>query len=170
MNSPSAHIGGVIVRELTSMKQELEAYPSEADIWKTAPGIANSAGTLAAHLAGNIQHFFGAVLNGSGYRRNRDLEFSARNIPRADLLKQLDLAIDAVQKTVRNLGDAELKAEYPEPIAKWRVNTHDWLVHLVSHLGYHLGQMDYHRRILTGNPATVGTVPAGKLVTAKEIQ
>lgn len=167
MTSLPAEIGGIIGRELTSLRQEIEAYPSDAELWRVVPGISNSGGTLALHLAGNLQYFVGAVLGGTSYIRNRDQEFSARGLSRAQVAAEVSAALAAVQQTFRRLGPADLEVEYPEPVAKVRVDTGDFLIHLASHLAYHLGQVDYHRRIVTGNPATVGTVAPGKLASAR---
>lgn len=170
MTAAAAQFGAILVRELTSLKQEIEAYPNDADVWKLVPGIANSAGTLTLHLAGNLQHFIGTILGASGYRRNRDAEFATRSLPRSDLIREVDAAIASVQQTFRGLGPSDLASEYPEPVAKVQLNTNDFLIHLASHLAYHLGQVDYHRRIVTGNPATVGTVAPGKLASARPVE
>jgi hypothetical protein len=162
-----ASIGALLVRELTSLRQEVEAYPSDADLWKVVPGIANPGGTLALHLAGNIQHFVGTVLGGSAYVRNRAAEFSTRDLTRAEVAGKVDAAIAAVQQTFRTLDPADLGTEFPEVVGKMRFNTGDWLNHLASHLAYHLGQVDYHRRITTGSATTVGAVATGKLVSAR---
>lgn len=167
MTTQAASIGALLLRELTSLRQEIEAYPTDADLWKVVPGIANSGGTLALHLSGNIQHFVGATLGGSSYVRHRDTEFSTRDLSRAEVAGKVDEAMAAVQLTFRDLAPSDLAAEFPETVAKLRFNTGDWLIHLVSHLAYHLGQVDYHRRIVTGSSATVGTVPVGKLVSAR---
>jgi hypothetical protein len=159
-------IGGIIRRELVSLRKEIEAYPSDADLWKAVPGISNSGGTLALHLAGNLRHFIGGVLGGSGYRRNRDGEFATRDLSRADLVREVDDAIAAVERTFSGLSDAILATDYPEKVANVRVKTGDFLVHLESHLAEHLGQIDYHRRIATGSAVTVGTVSPARLGSA----
>jgi uncharacterized damage-inducible protein DinB len=165
----ASQIGGMMARELTTLKKELEAYPSEAEVWRVVPGIANSAGTLALHLAGNLRHFVGAVLGGTGYVRQRDFEFSARGVPRSELLAGIDAAIAEVGAALEGLDDAELGKEYPEPVANMRVDTGDFLVHLASHLAYHLGQVDYHRRIAGGSDGTVGAVAPGRLRSARAL-
>ena len=170
MTSLASAIGAILVRELTSLRQEIEAYPSDADLWRVVPGITNSAGTLALHLAGNLQHFVGSILGGTAYVRNRDVEFSARGLSKAELVAQVTDAISAVEQTFLRLGPADLESEYPEAVAKVRLNTGDFLIHLASHLAYHLGQVDYHRRIVTGNSATVGTVAPTKLASARPVQ
>lgn len=140
----------VLIRDLRGLMNEIEAYPSDEALWRVAPGIANSAGTLALHVAGNVQYFIGAVLDRSGFVRDRDAEFASRGLPRAKLLVELEAAITAVQRALPRLTPAELGAEYPVPIAGRMVGTMDLLIHLAAHLGYHLGQVDYHRRFVTG--------------------
>jgi hypothetical protein len=153
----------VITRELRAMRREVEAYPDEASLWRVVPGTPNTGGTLALHVAGNIQHFFGAILDRDGYVRNRDAEFSRRDVPRAELLRGLDAAIASAQRTLRELTDADLAGAYPEPIAKRTVATHVFIVHLATHLAYHLGQMDYHRRAVTGDSKGADAVSVREL-------
>lgn len=166
MTSLGASLEAIFVRELTTLRMELEAYPSDPDVWRLVPGISNSAGTLALHLAGNLQHFIGGVLGRNGYVRNRDAEFGSRDLPRAELLRQVDQAIAAIRRTLPRLDSAALEERYPEAVAKVRVTTADFLVHLTSHLSYHLGQLDYHRRIVTGGAALTGALSPARLATA----
>lgn len=140
----------ILVRDIRGLMRELEAYPADAAVWQSAAGVTNSGGTLALHVAGNVQYFIGAVLNSSGFVRDRDAEFASRGLPRAKLLAELEAAVAAVEQTLPGLTDAQLEAEYPVPVAGRRVRTSDMLVHLAAHLGYHLGQVDYHRRFVTG--------------------
>jgi uncharacterized damage-inducible protein DinB len=169
MRTLASEIGSMMARELTTLKKELEGYPSDADVWRTAPGITNTAGTLALHLAGNLRHFIGHVLGGSGYVRDRAREFAARDVPRSELLAGIDAAIADVEAALGRLPDADLAKEFPEPVANVRLETGDFLVHLVSHLSYHLGQVDYHRRLITGSGQTVGAVAPGRLSSARPV-
>ena len=153
----------MIRRELGAVKRELEAYPDDASVWKPIPGITNTGGTLALHLAGNLQHFFGAILNRDGYHRDRDAEFARRDVPRAELIAGIDDALRSVEHTIQALDDTSLVRAYPEPIAKRTIVTGTWLVHLASHLAYHLGQIDYHRRAVTGEARTVDAVSVREL-------
>ncbi len=141
----------ILVRDIRGLIREIEAYPDDGTVWQTAPGVTNSGGTLALHVAGNVQYFIGAVLNSSGFVRDRDAEFASRGLPRARLLAELEAAVSAVEQTLPGLTDAQLAAEYPAPVAGRRVRTSDLLAHLAAHLGYHLGQVDYHRRFVTGD-------------------
>lgn len=163
------YVARILVRDLNAVRRELEAYPDERSVWALPPGVTNSGGTLALHLAGNIQHFIGAVLGGSAYKRDRAAEFARRDVPRSALIVELEAAIVAVGLGMSQVGDARLAEEFPEAIAGHRVVTEEWLLHLVSHLAYHLGQIDYHRRLVTGNATTVGTMAVAELVTARKV-
>ncbi len=168
MMSLSHSLAAIFARELATTRMQVEAYSSDADLWRLVPGISNSGGTLALHLAGNLQHFVGAILGGSGYRRNRDAEFGDRDVPRAIVVERIAAAVEAVPPTVMALTAAELDADYPEPVAGVRVNTGDFLIHLSAHLSYHLGQLDYHRRIVTGGAPLGGTVSPTRLWSARK--
>jgi DinB family protein len=163
------YVARVLVRDVNAVRRELEAYPDEASVWALPPGVANSGGTLALHLAGNLQHFFGAVLGGSGYKRDRAAEFAKRDVPRSALIVELEAAIVAVGLGMSQVSEARLAEEFPEAIAGHRIVTGEWLIHLVAHTGYHLGQIDYHRRLVTKSGATVGTMAVPELGTARKV-
>lgn len=153
----------ILTRELLALRRGIEAYPDDASVWRPMPGIANVGGTLALHIAGNLQHFIGAVLGGTGYVRDRDAEFARRDVSRDEILREIDAAIAAVERGLQSIGDDALPRAYPEKVAGREVVTADYLVHLSSHLSYHLGQLDYHRRIVTGDGRTVNAVAAKDL-------
>lgn len=148
-------ITNVITRELKALRREIESYPSEADLWEIPAGIANPGGNLALHLAGNLQYFIGNVLGKNGYVRNRDAEFASRDVPRAELLREIDSAIAAVQTGMSKISEADLSKPYPEKVGGVSESTGAFLAHFATHLAYHLGQVDYHRRIITGEGKTV---------------
>lgn len=152
-----------MVRELRAVKRELEAYPDDASVWRALPGLPNTAGTLALHLAGNVQHYFGAVLGRDGYVRNRDAEFARRDVPRAELLSGLDAAIASLERALGSVGDAQMAHPYPEQVAKRTLDTTVFLIHLAEHLAYHLGQIDYHRRAVTGESRGIDAVSVREL-------
>lgn len=153
----------LIVRELRAVRRELEAYPDDASVWREIPGVPNTGGTLALHVAGNLRHFIGAVLGKDGYVRDRDAEFARRGVPRSELLVGIDAAIEAVGRTLRALPDHALDAAYPEPIAKRTVSAALFGTHLAVHLAYHLGQMDTHRRAVSGDARGVDAVSVREL-------
>ncbi len=136
-------------RDLDKLRSEIELYTSEEDLWKTTEGITNSAGNLCQHLTGNLQHFFGAVLGDSGYVRDRDAEFSARDTSKADLLADIDDAAGSVKNTLAQLSNDDLAKNYPVEVFDRPMTTGYFLVHLSTHLSYHLGQVNYHRRLLS---------------------
>jgi uncharacterized damage-inducible protein DinB len=137
-------------RDLDKLKQEIEAYKSDDALWRTDKALPNSGGNLALHLCGNLSHFIGATLGNSGYVRNRDLEFSDKGVPRSELVKKIDETIAAVDKTLASITNEQLAANYTLEVFKDKpVMTTEWmLVHLATHLSYHLGQVNYHRRML----------------------
>lgn len=158
-----AYLKTMLARDLRAVKREIEAYPDEASVWRVIPGTPNTGGTLALHLAGNLQHFFGAILARDGYVRDRDAEFARRDVPRRELLAGLDAALSSVDRTLDALGSAVRDGAYPEPIAKRTVPTEAFLLHLATHLAYHLGQIDYHRRAVTGDTKGVDAVSVREL-------
>jgi len=164
----SDYLVGVIVRDLRALGREVEAYPDDASLWRTPPGIANSGGTLALHLCGNVQHFFGKVLGGTGYVRDRAAEFSRRDVPRLEIMAQIDAAVAAAERGLARVADSALTVDYPEPVGGCVVANGELLIHLAVHLGYHLGQVDYHRRLVTGRGETVGVMAIPELRTARK--
>lgn len=157
-----------MTRDLRALRRELEAYADERDIWRLQPGISNSAGNLALHLAGNLQYFIGTVLNGTGYVRDRDAEFNRRDVPRAELLRQVDAAIAAVALLSR-ASDADLAKPFPLPVAGVTLATGEFMIHLAAHFTWHLGQIDYHRRLLTGQAGAIRAVLPTELASAKPV-
>ena len=165
--SPS-WVAGILARDLKALRREVEAYADERDLWRTAPGVANPGGNLALHCAGNLQHFIGSVLGGSGYVRNRDAEFGQRQVPRTELLADIDAAIAAVRRGLERVTPQQWEAQYPLAVGGVTLTTGDLMVHLAVHLGYHLGQVDYHRRLVTGDGTTVGAMLPTDLSTARK--
>lgn len=153
----------LIVRELRAVQRQLDAYPDDASVWRVIPGVPNTAGTLALHVAGNLQHFFGALLGRDGYVRDRDAEFARRDVPRTELRAGIDAAIASVERTCRALTPEQLAAPYPEPVAKRTVATEVMTLHLLSHLAYHLGQIDSHRRAVTADARGVDAISVREL-------
>src|SRR3954447_2385900 len=160
-----SYAAAILDRDLRGLQREVEAYPDESDLWTEVPGLPNVGGTLALHLAGNLQWYLGALLGHTGYVRDRAAEFARRDVPRAELIREIEAARDAVARALSAAPDS--KAEYPEFIAGKRVITGEYLMHLATHFAYHLGQLDYHRRTVTGEQGGVGTVRPAELSTAR---
>jgi hypothetical protein len=162
-------VAAILDRDLQALGREVEAYPDDGTLWQLPEGVTNSGGTLVLHLTGNIQHFLGARLAGTGFVRDRPAEFSARGVPRAAVLRQIEAARSAVCAAAEKLAGEALKQDFPEVVGGMRVATGDYLIHLVSHFGYHLVQVDYHRRLVTRDPRGVDAIRTGELATARPV-
>jgi len=135
-------------RDLEKLKKEILAYQREENIWVVDKNITNCAGNLCLHLVGNLHTFLGTHLGNTGYVRQRDLEFSLKNVPRTTLIKQVDETIAMIENTLNQLTEADLEKAYPIIVFKDKMETGLFLTHLATHLTYHLGQINYHRRLL----------------------
>jgi uncharacterized damage-inducible protein DinB len=153
----------VMLRELHALEREIAAYPDDESVWQTPAGISNSAGNLALHMCGNLRHFIGHALAATDYVRDRNAEFSAKGMTRDQLRGVIEESIAELDDAFDKITDDQLQSEFPLPIMDNRFKTQDFLTHLAVHLSYHLGQVDYHRRILTGSSTTVGTVDPREL-------
>lgn len=141
-------------RDLETLVREVSLYPDDASLWKAVPGQPTLGGNLALHLVGNLRHFIGKVLDGSSFIRDRDREFSSRDLSRAALLKAIAEARADVALALAKLDPARLDLPFPEAIRGQHLSTRMVLVHLITHLAFHLGQLDYHRRAATGDPVS----------------
>ena len=135
-------------RDLEQLKREIELYQDEKVIWHIEKGISNSAGNLCLHLVGNLNAFIGAELGQTGYVRHRDLEFSLKNIPRIELLSKITETTAVIEDALDRVTEEQLAADYPQQVFGKPMTTEYFLMHLCSHLMYHLGQINYHRRLL----------------------
>lgn len=130
--------------------------------------MANVAGTLVLHLAGNIQHYIGARLGATGYIRDRAAEFARRGVPRSELVLEIEAARAAVRAALSGVTSLDPDADYPENVGGVKVATGEYLVHLTTHFAYHLGQIDYHRRIVTGQGTAVDAMRPAELSSARQ--
>lgn len=135
-------------RDLEKLKEEISLFITEDDLWITPGSINNSPGNLCLHLCGNLKHFIGATLGKTGYVRERDKEFSLRNVPREELLKNIDETKNVVLQTIPKIDGQTLNSKYPIDVFGKEMTTEYFLIHLTTHLNYHLGQINYLRRIL----------------------
>lgn len=134
-------------KDIKKLIEEISFYKNESDLWMLKGDIKNSPGTLALHITGNLKHFIGAQLGKTGYVRERDKEFADRNIPKENLLKGLNEALEIVKTTFSKLSDDDLKKDFPIPFLEKTRPTLEILFILYGHLNYHLGQVNYHRRL-----------------------
>ena len=142
-------VSEILERDLQKLAEEIAGYTNESLIWKIMPGISNSAGNLCLHLCGNLQHFIGAVLGGSGYIRNRDAEFSQKDIPREKLLLEIQETKNVVRETLMKLDPSLVTKNFPQDVLGKAHTTEFFLIHLIAHFNYHLGQVNYHRRLVS---------------------
>ncbi|RZL50181.1 MAG: DinB family protein [Pedobacter sp.] len=138
----------IFSRDLNRLKIEIATYQDETHLWKISGDIKNSAGNLCLHLIGNLDTYIGAEIGKSGYIRNRELEFSLKDVPRAELLMMIEQTIITVNDALNKLSEVELEQKYPQIVLEGKTTTGFFLLHLTTHLSYHLGQINYHRRLI----------------------
>ncbi len=138
----------IFERDLRQLRHEINLYKQESDLWIVKADISNSAGNLCLHLLGNLNHFVGAVLGHSGYVRDRDHEFAAKGVPRDQLLAQIDDTIQVVTTALQQVPEAQFELDFPVEKRGQIVKTDFMLLHLFGHFSYHLGQINYHRRLI----------------------
>ena len=135
-------------RDLNKLKLEIESYQNESQIWAIDKNISNSGGNLCLHLIGNLNTYIGAEIGKTGYIRNRELEFSLKDVPRSELIEKIENTILVVNNALDTLTESDLEAIYPLVVFEKEMPTGFFLIHLSTHLAYHLGQINYHRRLL----------------------
>lgn len=146
----AATIHHILLRDLTRLKTEISSYKNEENIWLLKGSISNSPGNLCLHLIGNLQWFVGAQLGNTGYIRKREEEFTRKNVPREELLAGIDDTIQVVGATLFDFPADRMKEDFPIHVFEDINTTEHFLVHLTTHLSYHLGQINYHRRLIEG--------------------
>ncbi len=135
-------------RDIRRLQTEINAYRDKNTMWKISGSISNSGGNLSLHLLGNLQYYIGAILGTSGYKRNRPEEFTLKNIPVSEINASIEHTIVLVKQTILSLTEESIGKEYPEKVFDHPMTTEYFLLHLLAHLNYHLGQINYHRRIM----------------------
>ncbi len=138
----------LFTRDLGTLKSEIAAYKDETRMWKVSGDLTNSAGNLCLHLIGNINHFFGALIAQNGFVRDREAEFGSTNVSREEMLSGIDNAIEVMRGAIAGISDSELGEVFPIMHRDKEVTMIQMLLHLSTHLNYHLGQINYHRRLL----------------------
>jgi hypothetical protein len=142
------HLIQLFQRDLEKLKAELAAYPNEGSIWARAGDIRNPAGNLVLHLHGNLNHFVGKVLGGTDFVRDREAEFTDSGLPRAELIRMIEDTIRMLEDVLGRLGPDNLEQPYPLEVLGYPMTTGYFLIHLYGHLNWHLGQINYHRRLI----------------------
>jgi uncharacterized damage-inducible protein DinB len=134
-------------RDLNKLKDEIAAYESDDKLWTLRGEIKNSGGNLALHLVGNLNHFIGATLGETGYVRQRDNEFADKGISRDDIIASIEKTIEVVGSSLDKLSDDDFNKDFPVPKHEEVRKTDFMLLHLFGHFSYHIGQINYHRRL-----------------------
>lgn len=135
-------------RDLNKLKFEIESYEIESQLWAIDKNISNAAGNLCLHLIGNLNTYIGAEIGKTSYVRDRSLEFSSKDIPKSELISKIENTILVVNNALDILTESDLQAIYPQIVFEKEMTTGFFLIHLSTHLAYHLGQINYHRRLL----------------------
>lgn len=161
----TSNVQTLLIRELDGLGREVGLFPDDRQLWVTPVGVSNSAGNLALHVAGNLQHFVGALLGGTGYVRDRDSEFATRTGTRAGIQQELLAATQAVESTLARMDTTVLQRPMPGAPNGLTIRTDLFLLHLVSHAAFHLGQAGYIRRIVCGDATSSGPLPMSMLST-----
>lgn len=138
----------LFVRDLEKLIEEIVAYRKEENMWITDSNVTNSSGNLCLHLIGNLNTYLGAAIMKNGYKRNREYEFAARDVSRSILIEEIKKVITVVEQAFDVLTENDMSGNFPVQIWKEQTGMLFTLMHLHSHLNYHLGQIDYHRRLL----------------------
>ena len=152
-------LAALYTRDLTRLIQEVNAFPDTATLWQTRAGISNSAGNLALHLEGNLREFIGRLLGEVAFERDRPREFSDSGIEKAELIRRLGAVRDEIPAVIAAMSAEQLDADFPQVYVGRTLPNRQMLIHLEGHLSYHLGQIDYLRRVLTGD----GAIPLADL-------
>ncbi|MEB2775275.1 DUF1572 family protein [Algoriphagus sp. D3-2-R+10] len=135
-------------RDIDRLKLEINAYSNEENLWKVDHNITNSAGNLCLHLVGNMSHFVGKEIGGFEYIRDREFEFSGKNVPKSELIDRIEKLQNVVTASLEGLDEAMLEKDYPLEVFGSKMSHNYFLIHLFGHFSYHLGQINYHRRLL----------------------
>jgi hypothetical protein len=135
-------------RDLDKLQLEISSYSSEKNMWKVDGCIINSAGNLCLHLLGNLSHFISKEIGGFDYKRDRDFEFNGKDVPKAELLKLIEKTKINIIVSLEGLDEHVLAKDYPLEVFGAKMSHSFFLLHLYGHFNYHLGQINYHRRLL----------------------
>ncbi len=138
----------LFLRDLEKLKTEITSYKDEKKMWEVSGNIKNSAGNLCLHICGNLQHFVGSVLGNSGYVRKRDDEFSRKDVPIDEIVQEIEKTLQIIKQTLTDLKEEKLEETFPINVFGYEMTTGFFLTHLTTHLSYHLGQINYYRRLL----------------------
>ena len=146
-------VAALFRRDLKRLAQEIEQFPDDASLWSAAPGVRNSAGNLALHLEGNLREYVGRQLGGVDYSRSRKQEFTATGLTRVEMKSRMEALASSIPDVIAGLSSADWERVYPQQVLGIPLSTAQFVIHLHGHFNFHLGQIDYLRRVLTQSGA-----------------
>ena len=135
-------------RDLLQLITEVNLFSKEENLWKTEGSVKNSSGNLVLHIIGGLTYLVGTTLAHTGYVRDRDQEFIRKGVERTEMVAQLETLIPMISNTFNALTPEQMEADFPIFFDQPNTSTSYVLVKLLSHLNYHLGQVNYLRRVL----------------------
>ncbi|WP_373398561.1 DUF1572 family protein [Algoriphagus halophilus] len=135
-------------RDLDRLYKEIDAYTDEKVLWEIENQISNSGGNLCLHLLGNLQAFVGHELGGFDYQRDREFEFAGKDVPKSKLLSEITKLKRIMVSSLEGMDEDLMDKNYPIEVFGRPMTNEYFLIHLYGHFNYHLGQINYHRRIL----------------------
>ena len=150
--SIGADFSVLFARDLARLSRQLDAF-DEAHLWQVRPGVTNSAGNLMLHLNGNLRAFIGLQIGGVAYARDRPREFSVTNVPKAEIAADLAELVALIPQVLAAVTPERWHELFPENVLGTPMTNQQFVIHLYGHLNYHLGQIDYLRRVLSGEGA-----------------
>jgi uncharacterized damage-inducible protein DinB len=142
-------LAALFQRDLTRLSQQLAAFSDDGSVWQTLPGVTNSAGNLVLHLEGNLREYIGRQLGGVPYQRVREREFAESDVSVKELQSRVEALQSYIPGVISKLTNGDLEKLFPEQVFIEPMTTSQFLIHLHGHFNYHLGQIDYLRRVLT---------------------
>ena len=148
--STSTELASLFSRDLNRLRKQIDSFHSDDALWQTLPGVINSVGNLALHLEGNLSEFVGRQLGELPYERKRDLEFSSKGLTKDAIKGRVEKLSHTIPGVIAGLSSQQLESDYPEVVFDDPMTTQEFLFHLYGHLNWHLGQIDYLRRMLEG--------------------
>ena len=167
MTTVLADLALLFERDLDTLAREISAYPDDSSLWVVVPGQPTCGGNLALHLVGNLRHFIGSTFGHSGFLRDRPSEFTTKNLTRQALQESILITAEEVAATLASLPPSRLAEPFPLELGGAHPTIQAVLLHLSTHLAFHLGQLDYHRRAVTGDSTSVNPLSLQHLASTQ---
>lgn len=144
----TSDLASLFQRDLARLMRQLESFPNDEALWRTPPGITNSAGSLVLHIEGNLREYVGRQLGNRPFIRNRQMEFGSQEHGKEELTRRVGALQDSIPRIVGALSREQMESEYPEAVLGAPISTQEFLIHLYGHLNWHVGQIDHLRRMM----------------------